>query len=269
MKSLRVILFIITGLYLAVLIVAFLLQDRLIFFPRPLDKDYRFSLTSEDEEVFITTTDGNTINGLLYKRPGNKNVVLYFHGNGGSLDMWQTASDKILPLGCDLLIIDYRGYGKSTGTFSESGFYDDAHSAYKFLLQNGYRPDQVVVCGRSLGTGIATELASTEQVKALVLISPYTSLANIATERMPYLLPGLLIKYRLNTLKIIENVKVPVLVIHGTNDISIPYAHGQKVYEAIKAPKKLVSIEGAGHSNLDDYTELNKGALEFIGSLPE
>jgi len=267
MKILNVIFFVFTGLYILVLILAFFLQDKLLFFPAAIDKDYKYALTSNDREVFIPSSDGNTINGILYKRPGNKYVVLYFHGNGGSLDMWQTASDYILPLNCDLLIIDYRGYGKSTGTFSEQGFYDDAHAAYQFLLQNGYTPDQIIACGRSLGTGVAAQLASTEKVKALVLISPYTSLPDIAAEKMPFLLPKLLIRYQVNTLKIAPELKVPVLILHGTNDLTIPYSHAQKIYAAIKAPKKLVLIEGGGHNNLNDYAEHDKGVREFLNSL--
>jgi pimeloyl-ACP methyl ester carboxylesterase len=175
------------------LILAFTFQNNLIFFPQPLDKDYRYNLTDSDKEVFIPTSDGCLINGILFRRPANKNVVLYFHGNGGSLDSWQATGDEMLQHNCDLLIIDYRGYGKSTGKFSEKGFYDDAHSAYRFLIASGYQPNQIIAYGRSLGTGIATELATTEKIKALILESPYTSLPALASEKMPYLFPGLIV----------------------------------------------------------------------------
>ncbi len=267
MKVLKVIFILLGSFYLLILIAAFFLQHKLLFFPSHVEKNYQYNLTPGDKEVFITTEDGNSINGILYQRPGNKNVILYFHGNGGSLDLWQTASEEILALNCDLLIIDYRGYGKSTGSFSEKGFYDDAHSAYRFLLQNGYSPDQIIVCGRSLGSGVAAQLAHTEKVKALILQSPYTSLPDVAAEKMPYLLPRLLISYQLNTLKIAPDLKVPVLILHGTNDEVIPSSHGQKIYDAVKAPRKLVLIKGAGHNDLDHYSQHAKAADEFIKGL--
>ena len=267
LKVLKISLLVVAGLYILLLVVAYAFQDKLIFFPQPLDKNYRYQLTGNDKEVFIPTSDGNMVNGILFHRPENKSVVLYFHGNGGSLDSWQMTSEDILSLNCDLLIIDYRGYGKSTGSFSEKGFYDDAHSAYRFLINSGYTPEQIIVYGRSLGTGVATELATTEKVKALILESPYTSFPAIAAEKMPYLLPGLLMRYRLNTLKRAGQIKIPVLLLHGTDDELIPCSHSQKIYEAISSSKKLILVRGGGHNNLSQFTEYNDGLRNFISSL--
>jgi len=269
MKMLALIFGVALAFYILVLVAAYILQDKLIFFPQKLDRDYRYDLTGNDKEVFIPTTDGNSINGILFHRPGNQKVILYFHGNAGSLDTWQSLSNEILPLNCDMLIIDYRGYGKSTGSFSENGFYDDAHSAYRFLLQTGYQPDQIIAYGRSLGSGVATELACTEKVKALILESPYTSLAAVAAEKMPYLFPQLLMRYRLNTLKRAGEIKVPVLVIHGTKDELIPYTHGEKIYQAVTSPKKLLLIQGGGHNDLSQFHEHFEGVRDFLASLPK
>ena len=269
MKILKIIFALFLGLYILVLVLAFAFQDKLIFFPQPLDKSYRYNLTGDDKEVFIPTSDGNLINGILFHRPGNQNVILYFHGNGGSLDSWQMTGEQILPLNCDLLIIDNRGYGKSTGAFSEKGFYDDAHSAYRYLIQSGYQPNQIIAYGRSLGTGIATELATTEKVKALILESPYTSLPDVAGEKMSWLLPKLLLRYRLNTLARAPKLNVPVLIIHGAQDELIPCAQGQRIYAAISSPKKLLLIAGGGHNNLSEFKEHFEGIRSFIGSLPK
>ena len=266
-KVLKISLLVVAGLYILLLIAAYAFQDKLIFFPQPLNRNYRYQLTDSDKEVFISTSDGNMVNGILFHRPGNKNVVLYFHGNGGSLDSWQMTGENILPLNCDLLIIDYRGYGKSTGSFSEKGFYDDAHSAYRFLINSGYTPDQIIAYGRSLGTGVAAELATTEKVKALILESPYTSFPAIAAEKMPYLLPGLLMRYRLNTLKRAGQIKIPVLILHGTDDELIPCAHSRKIYDALPAPKKLILIKGGGHNNLNQFAEHNEEIKNFFSSL--
>ena len=269
MKILKIVFALVVCLYIAILVIAFLFQDKLVSFPQPLARDYRYNLSDSDKEVFIPTADGKLVNGILFHRAGNQNVVLYFHGNGGSLDSWQQTSEDILPLNCDLLIIDYRGYGKSTGAFSEKGFYEDAHAAYKFLIQTGYKPDQIIAYGRSLGTGVAMQLATTEKVKALILESPYTNLPGLAAESMPYLLPQLLLRYKLNTLKRANKLQVPALIIHGTSDELIPVAQGQKVYNAISSPKKLLLINGGGHNNLSQFPEHFKGIKDFINTLPE
>ena len=269
LKILKIIFVLIAGLYILILVLAFTFQDKFIFFPQKLDKDYRYNLSDNDKEVFIPTSDGNLINGILYHRPDNQYVVLYFHGNGGSLDSWQMISEEILPQNCDLLVIDYRGYGKSTGSFSEKGFYDDAHSAYSFLIKEGYNPGQIIAYGRSLGTGVATELATTEKVKALILESPYTSFPALAAEKMPYLLPGLFMRYKLNTLKRAGQLKVPVLILHGTDDELIPCSNSQKIYAAITSPKKLLLIAGGGHNNLSRFPGHFEGIRNFISSLPK
>jgi uncharacterized protein len=267
MKILKGLLLVLVVIYCLVLLAAYTLQDKLLFFPDRLDKNYRYNLSDSDKEVFIRTSDNIMINGILYRRPGNGNVILYFHGNGGSLNSWQDISTEILDLNADLLLIDYRGYGKSEGSFSEKGFYTDADAAYKYLLQNGYQPNQIIVYGRSIGTGIAVQLALTQKIKALILESPYTSLPNLAAEKMPYLLPGLLLKYKLNTLKRAPELKEPVLVIHGTVDELIPLKHGQQVFDAIISTKRLLLIEGGGHNNLSQFPEHDEGIKSFIKSL--
>ncbi len=269
MKVLKVICTTVLLLYILVLVLVYAYQDKLLFFPQHLDKNFRYAaLTENDQEVFVQTGDGKLINGILYRRPGNQNIVLYFHGNAGALDSWQEISDEILRLGCDLLIMDYRGYGKSEGTFSEQGFYEDAHAAYKFLMKEGYKPSQIIVYGRSLGTGVATELAVTEPTKALILESPYTSMVDIANEKMPYLLPKLLLRYRLNTFERASQLKVPVLIIHGSQDELIPCQHGQKIYGAVLSAKKLLLIPGGEHNNLAAFPGHFTGLQDFIYSLP-
>lgn len=267
MRFIKIFFVVIVFLYIIILVMAFIFQDKLIFFPQKLDKDYRYNLSDNDKEVFIATGDGKLINGILFHRPGNQQVILYFHGNDGSLDSWQERGAEILALNSDLLIIDYRGYGKSEGSYSERGFYEDAHAAYRFLIQSGYNPNQIIAYGRSLGTGVAAQLAITEKVKALILESPYTSFPDLANEKMSWLLPKLLLRYRLNTLERVGQIKVPVLIIHGSNDELIPSVHGQRVYDAVLSPKKLLLINGGGHNNLSQFHEHFEGIRDFMSSL--
>ena len=258
---------IIVALYLLVLIAAFLFQNKLLFFPVKLTPGYAYKLSNQDKEVFLKTSDEENVSGILFHRPGNQKVILYFHGNAGALDTWQNTGDDILPLHCDLFIIDYRGYGKSTGTFSEEGFYKDALAAYQFLIQSGYQPNQIIVYGRSLGTGIAMQLAVTQKTGALILESPYCSLPALAAEKMPYLLPQLLLRYKLNTLKRAAELKVPALVIHGKDDDLIPVEQGIQVFNAVTTPKKLLLIEGGGHNDLDRFPQHFDGIKDFLLTL--
>ncbi|HXB11476.1 MAG TPA: alpha/beta hydrolase, partial [Bacteroidia bacterium] len=245
-------------------------QEKLIFFPQKLPYDYRYNISPEDKEVFIKVSDGDTINGILYTRPGNKNVFLYFHGNAGALDSWQELSSELLPLNCNLLIIDYRGYGKSTGVFSEKGFYLDAEAAYNYLLANGYTADKIIPFGRSLGTGVAVNLALEKPVKALILESPYMSITKLANQQFPYLFPWLLLKYTFDSYGKLstEKLDVSVLIIHGDNDELIPCEHAKELYAAIKEDKKkLILIHGGGHNNLSSFPEHNKAIGEFLSTL--
>ncbi|MDB5283096.1 MAG: alpha/beta hydrolase [Bacteroidota bacterium] len=264
LKALGLILFI---SYALVLILIYIFQDKMIFYPEKLPLNFKYNLSPLDTEVFIKTIDGVNINGILYRRPGNKYVILYFHGNAGSLGGWQDVSNEILALNSDLLIIDNRGYGKSEDSFSEKGFYEDGRAALRFLISAGYKADQVILYGRSLGTGIASELAITENVKGLILETPYTSLKDLANERMSYFLPSLLMQYNFNTLQNASKFSVPTLILHGSKDDLIPFSHSQKIYDAIAGKKKLVLIEGGKHNNLNTYPEHQQALSDFLNSL--
>jgi pimeloyl-ACP methyl ester carboxylesterase len=268
MKWLKVLLGIILSLYLLILLAAYLLQDKLLFFPDKLNKNFGYELAAGDTEVFIKTPDETWINGILYRRPGNTDVILYFHGNAGSLRGWQNVAPDLLLLNVDLLLVDTRGYGKSGGVFSEQGFNHDAQAALDFLHKSGYSDKHIIVYGRSLGTGIAMDLAVNNLVKALILETPYTSMRQLGGEKMPYFLPWLLLKYKFNNLEKAPRLKMPVLILHGKNDELIPYSHSQKIFAAItSSQKKLVLINDGGHNNLSDFPEHHMALQDFLNSL--
>ncbi len=266
MKTLKIVLLVIALLYLLVLLATYLLQEKIIFPAEQLRKDYPFDLTAEDREVFIAKPNGAKLNGILYKREGNKGVVLYLHGNAGNLMSWQHMAQEILVHQKDLLLIDYSGYGKSEGSFSEEGFYEDGHAAFKFLVQQGYQQSGIILYGRSIGSGIATQLAVSEQAGGLILESPYCSITQLGKEKMPYLLPGLLLKYQFNNLEKAPRIKVPVLILHGTDDSLIPVEHGQKLYSAITSQKTLILIPGGHHNDLSEFPEKAAALQAFLSS---
>jgi fermentation-respiration switch protein FrsA (DUF1100 family) len=165
-----------------------------------------------------------------------------------------------------VLIIDYRGYGKSSGEISEKGFYIDAETAYSHLLEaRGYKPANIMIYGRSVGTGVAVELASRHTPKVLVLESPYTSLGALANEKLPFFFPSLYLRFQFNNLKKIGTISCPVVLLHGTKDELVPPAHSQKLMKAIKGEKKLFLIEGGGHNDLNSF-EGYKPFLRYLAT---
>ena len=252
-------LLILTG-YVFVVALAWIFQEKLIFFPRPVAMDFKFE---NGEEVFLSTTDQVELNALFFPAPSDR-VILYFHGNGGSLDSWQLVEQNFRSLGYNFFIIDYRGYGKSTGEISESGLYTDAATAFDFLLRKGFSADKVIIFGRSLGTGVAVNLASKRNVRALILESPFTSVRQVAVEKFPFLFPSLYIRYQVDNLARINEVKAPLLVIHGKKDNTIPYRHGLGLYNAFRGQKKMIAVAEGTHNNLEGFPGFAEGIGKFL-----
>lgn len=252
-------------LILVIVVLAYFLQARLIFFPGKLHQKFVFQLQENDEEVFLSTSDEETINGLFFE--GNRpEVILYFHGNAGDLSGWQTVAHDFTQVGYNFFIIDYRSYGKSTGTITEKGLYKDAIAAYNFLVnKKKFNPENIIIYGRSIGTGVAVELATQYQSKGLVLESPFSSLKTLGNQKMPYLLPSLILKFHFNNLEKINNVQCPILFIHGDDDDLIPYSHTQMLFDGFKGKKKFVLIKHGGHNDLNTFQEYQ----EAISSLSD
>lgn len=271
-KRLKKLIFIALFLYLFLIMAAFLSQEKLIFHPEQLSKDFRFDLSEGAEEAFLNTVDGEKINALFF--PGSKNeVILYFHGNAGSLAGWQQVSDDFTDKGYSLLIIDYRGYGKSSGEITEKGLYLDAEAAYQFLTETKeFLPDDIIIYGRSIGSGIATELARRYQTKGLVLESPFSSLKKLANQKMPFLFPSLFLQFHFDNINKLDSISCPVLLIHGEQDTLIPVSHARNLYQAYSGKKKLVIIPQGTHNDLslfEQYHETLNSSREFFFSKGE
>lgn len=253
--------------YALILISAYFFQESLLFFPKQWSERPEIKKNKYLTEVSIETRDQQKIHGLLYEDKNFPTITVYFHGNAGSLNYWQNIYETFQNFGTNLLVIDYRGYGKSTGKFSEEGFYLDAQAAYDYAQAIGYSENQIVIYGRSLGTGIAVELASKNNARALVLETPYTSVLNRSKELYPYLLPDLLLRYPFNSERKIESVKMPIYIFHGTEDEIIPFNHGKSLYEKIPGNKTFVQIVGGRHNDLENYKEYQDTLKSFYNSL--
>lgn len=249
--------------YLLAVLLAYLLQTKLLFYPAKLHSDFKFRADRSHEEVFLVTPDSEKINGLFFPASNDK-VILYFHGNAGSLEEWQFVYRDFDSLGFNFFIIDYRGYGKSTGNISEAGFYKDAQAAYDFLLARGFTADNIVVYGRSIGSGVAVHLATHQQIAALILESPYISVEKLAIEKYRYLFPSLYLRYRFDNLSKIKAVKAPLLVIHGQRDGLIPFPHGQTLYNTFDGKKQLIAVKDGHHNDLSESPQFLPGILSFL-----
>lgn len=231
------------------------LRDYFIFAPSKNIHEIKNNDGINLEEVFINTPDGEKLHGYFIPSsvPTDK-VMLYLHGNDENVSRWYLGPVNLQEnIPANALIVDYRGYGKSTGTPSGKGVIQDALSMYKYLTDKGYKPENISLYGRSLGGGVALELATRVKVRSVIVQSSFSSLRELLKFQLPKL-PFFLIKDDLfNSSKNIKKIKVPILISHGTNDNIVPLDHGYKLYKEANEPKQLIVLNGAGHKHLKEF----------------
>ncbi len=250
--------------FIAVGVALYYIQHRLIFRPTKLKKDFKFEFNNDFEEIFLKPSKRSSLNALYFKSANPKGVILYFHGNQGNLARWGHISEYFVNLDYDVFIIDYRTYGKSEGKLSENALYQDAQYCYDYLLDN-YTEDQIVIYGRSLGTGIATYLASKNSPQKLLLETPYYSLIDVAQFRFPFFPVSRMMKYVIPSFEYIKEVSCPIAMIHGTADIVVPLSSGKKLFE--QAPQNRSSftiVKGGGHNNLVSFEAYQNWIKEVL-----
>jgi fermentation-respiration switch protein FrsA (DUF1100 family) len=174
-----------------------------------------------------------------------------------------------LRLNVDTFLLDYRGYGKSEGSPDEAGTYADARAAHGWLVARGVSPERLVLFGESLGSGVATQLATEVKARALVLESPFTSVPDMARAVYPFLPLWPLVRTRYDTVSKVGKLRMPLLVLHGERDEVVPFAQGRRVFEAAPGPKRFFAIPGAGHNDTylvggDAYW---RALADFMGGL--
>ncbi|WP_204347020.1 alpha/beta hydrolase [Psychroserpens algicola] len=231
----------------------YFLQEKLLFLPTVLEQDYQYQFAYPFEEVFLKPSENVSINAIHFKSENPKGVILYFHGNAGDLSRWGTIAEFFVAKHYDMFIMDYRTYGKSKGKLSEQAFYDDAQYCYDYLLKQ-YAEAEITLYGRSLGTGIATFLASKNQPKQLVLETPYYSILDVARHRFPIFPVSSLLKYKFLSNEFIGNVKCPITMFHGTSDGVVPYASAEKLNAVAPVSQTtFITIEGGSHNDLVEF----------------
>lgn len=222
----------------------FTLERSLIY--QPAD-----NLTNDPADVWFTAADNTRLHGRFFDHPNRSAVILYCHGNAGSVESWALAAKEIAERHrAAVFVFDYRGYGKSEGKPSEEGLYQDARAARRWLAARaGVSEKEIILLGRSLGGGVAVELAASDGARGLILQSTFASLPEAAACHVPLLWPDLLMSQRFNSLYKIKRYTGPLLQCHGDADRLIPIAQAQKLYAAATGPKRFVTIPGAGHND--------------------
>lgn len=249
MKRLLVILLLISGLYALLCCLAYFFQEKLIFFPQKLGKDFKFDFRHRFEEVNIRTEDNELLHGLLFKTENAKGLIFYLHGNAGSLAGWGEVATIYTDLHYDVFLLDYRGYGKSGGRIeSEDQLFSDVQSAYSEMSRL-YPENKIIVVGYSIGTGPAARVSSTNNPKMLILQSPYYSLGDVVKEAAPFV-PTFLLRYKLKTWRYIRDCKMPIVLIHGDKDEVIPYSQSLKLKPLLKPSDRLITLPGQPHNGM-------------------
>ncbi len=251
--------------WFGIVVLLWSVQERFIFFPTKLSPDYQFSQFEGAEEVFLPVSDRVTLHGLFFKVGAPTGAILYFHGNSEGLESWGYAAAPLTDLGYEVLMPDYRGFGKSGGRPDKGVLHEDADLWYAYLLKL-YSPKDIVLYGRSLGTGIACSLATRQPARQLILETPYLSILSIAKSRMPFMPVYWLLKYHMRNDLNIKNIKCPVHLFHGTADEVIPYHQAFELAEIQGDPEVLTTIEGGMHGNLLDFALFRKRLRGLLSS---
>lgn len=247
------------------------LVRRFLYYPERLPADAPLpSYIRGAEEVFLKADDGNTIHGLYWPARTDRPTILFLHGNAQTVFEWALVREELDPLDCGMLLIDYPGYGKSTGTPSEPANYAAGRAALNHLLfTRNLAEREIVLFGKSLGGGVVTEIAVGLDLNGVVLESTFTSIPAVARRLLPMLPADALFKSE--TYRSVEKIKdthAPVLVIHGDADDLIPVSEGKALFEAAGEPKRLYIVHGAGHNDVA-YTAGREYALEIRRWLDE
>jgi uncharacterized protein len=250
MKTVLILLALPLALYAAVLALLWWGQERLLFHPTPLPPTHRFELGADVQERQIDVP-GARLSALHLRLPAPKAVVFYLHGNAGNLDSWFVNPEFWRGLNVDLFMIDYRGYGKSSGRISsQTQLEADVRAAWATVAPL-YAGRRVVLFGRSLGSGLAASLAADMQPDLTVLVSPYTSLRALAAEHYPWV-PTALLRYPLRTDEAITKIRGPLLLAHGGRDTLIAPEHSTRL-QAIVPKAQLLLVPDAGHNDIHQH----------------
>ncbi len=252
MRTLVSILTIAISIYLLLALLIYLFQDRMVFLSNLPGRAIEASPSDiglNYEDVSLTTSDNERLHGWYVPATNPRGTLLFFHGNAGNISHRLDSIKTFHELDLDILIIDYRGYGLSTGKASEKGTYLDAQAAWDYLVDTrGIPADRIIIFGRSLGGAIGTWLGVQNTPAAVIIESSFSSGVDIARRLYPFLPVHLLTRLQYPVADYASQLNCPVLVVHSRHDEIIPFSMGQAIYAAVKQEKKFLELRG-DHNN--------------------
>ncbi len=246
-------LYIVIG-YLLIAVFVYLIQDKFIFKPEKLQQDFIYKYDAPFEELFFDIEPGVRINGLHFMVKKPLGLILYFHGNTRSIKGWAKYARDFIRYNYDVVLVDYRGFGKSTGKKSEAMMMKDMQFVYDTLAVQ-YSEHHIIVYGRSLGSGFAAKIASDNKPRYLILDAPYYSFKKAVERFLPILPTKYLLRYHLRIDKWIKHVNCHTYILHGTNDRLIPISNSENLQALNPNKITLLRIKGGKHNNLPSFPE--------------
>ncbi len=254
--------YIIAG-YASLILLVYFIQDKFIFKPEKLKQDFLYKYDVPFNELFFDIEEGVRINGLHFYVKNPNGLILYFHGNTRSIKGWSKYAKDFYRYKYDVVMVDYRGFGKSTGKRNEDEMLNDMQVVYDTLAVQ-YHENHIILYGRSLGSGFATKLASENNPRYLILDAPYYSFTKAVQRFIPILPMRFVLRYRLQTDKWIKKVNCHTYILHGTKDWLIPIKQSEQL-QAINSRKiTLIRIHGGRHNNLPSYPEYHNFIRDIL-----
>lgn len=238
-------------LHLSFLVFLYLKQEKFFFNPKELDKDYAYTFKEPFEELNIEVAENIYLNALLFKAKESKGVILYFHGNAGAIHDWGKRAPLYLDNKYDILFVDYRGYGKSDGQYTEDKqLLNDAEAIYNFT-KTLYPENKITVLGFSLGSGLAAYVASKNRPHKLILKAPYYSWKSLIADDIAPVLPEFMVRYDIPTYRFLKKVTCPVYIFQGSKDFLVNMETNAKKLAAENPEKvQLTIIHDASHNSI-------------------
>lgn len=268
-------------LYCIVGITFYYCQDALLFHPVAVDQHVKYDFGQPYTEVNLPYDKETNLNIIEFKATGQQDlripanpasrvadslvrgVVLYFHGNKRNIGWYARYATDFTSKGYEVWMLDYPGFGKSTGKLSEQKLYDYALQFYK-LARSRWKPSQIILYGKSLGTGIAAELASVRDCRRLILECPYFSMESVARHYFPIYPLGSMLHYHFPTNDRMPAITAPITIFHGSSDGLIPYSNAARLKPLLKPGDDFVTIEGGGHNDLHEFLPFRQGLERAI-----
>ena len=241
----------------------YFLQELFIFKPEKLKPEFEFRYDIPFRELNFDIAPGVRINGLHFYRDAPKGLILYFHGNSRSIKGWAKHAKDFYRYDYDVILVDYRGFGKSTGPRNEKEMLKDMQFVYETLVKQ-YSEQHLIVYGRSLGSGFAAKLASDNRPRYLILDSPYYNFRKVIERFLPILPVRIVLRFQLRTDRWIRKVNCHTYILHGTKDLLIPIRHSERLQSLNPHRITLIRIQGGGHNNLPSFPEYHNFVRDIL-----